>query len=80
MVFRALLARLFAGAGRGRYAWRPVATRAGGSKLVAAARPPRRIGRRGWGLSFAGERQRWVANGEKKMTFGCGPDSDRLNP
>jgi len=25
-----------------------------GSKLVAAARPPRRIGRRGWGFAMAG--------------------------
>ena len=32
--------RFPAAGGRVRYAWRPAATRAGGSKLVAAARPP----------------------------------------
>ena len=37
------LARLFAGARRVRYAWRPAATRTGVRKSVAAARPPPRI-------------------------------------
>ncbi len=37
------LARLFAGARRVRYAWRPAATRTGVRKSVAAARPPLRI-------------------------------------
>jgi len=41
--FRSPWARLFARAGRVRYAWRPAATRAGGSKPVAAARPPARM-------------------------------------
>ena len=36
-------ARLFAWAGRVRYAWRPAATRTGVRKPVAAARPPARI-------------------------------------
>jgi len=52
-----LLARLFAGAGRVRYAWRPAATRAGGSELVATARPPLRIARRGVGLWLMGLRE-----------------------
>jgi len=40
---RTLPARLFAWAGRVRYAWRPAATRTGVRKAVAAARQPMRI-------------------------------------
>jgi len=37
------VARLFARAGRVRYAWRPAATRTGVRESVAAARPPAQI-------------------------------------